>query len=38
MSKLPTDTKSRTIRDVIVLQTDDPTVKEIKITALAALQ
>ncbi len=38
MSKMPADTKSRTVRDVIVVQTDDPTVKELKITALAALQ
>lgn len=38
MSKMPADNKSRTVRDVIVVKTDDPTVKELKITALAALQ
>ncbi len=38
MSKLPADTKSRTVRDVILVQTDDPTAKELKITALAAVQ
>lgn len=37
-SKLPADTKTRTVRDVILISTDDPTVKEIKVTALAALQ
>ncbi|HVR76169.1 MAG TPA: DUF1573 domain-containing protein [Planctomycetota bacterium] len=38
LSKLPEDTKLRTLRDTIVIQTDDPTIKELKVTALAALQ
>ncbi len=38
MSKLPADSKSRTVRDTIVIKTDDPTVKDLKVTALAALQ
>lgn len=38
MSKFPDDTKTKTLRQKIVLHTDDPTVKELIITALAALQ
>jgi len=38
MSELPTATKARTIRDTILIETDDPTVKELKISALAAVQ
>ena len=36
MKKLPAQ-KLRTIRDGIVLQTDDPTVPQVSITAMAAL-
>src|SRR5262249_41279419 len=38
MSKFPDDTKTKTLRQKIVLHTDDDTVKELVITALAALQ
>jgi hypothetical protein len=33
-----TDTKTHTLRDKIVLHTDDPTLKELAINAIAALQ
>jgi hypothetical protein len=32
------DATARTLREKIVLRTDDPTIKEIPITAMAALQ
>lgn len=38
LSKLPEASKARTIRDTILIETDDPTVKELKISALAAVQ
>ena len=38
LSKLPEDPKLRTLREKIVLHTDDPTVKDLTITAMAALQ
>ena len=38
LSKLPAENKARTIRDTILIETDDPTVKELKVSALAAVQ
>jgi hypothetical protein len=38
MSKFPEDTKTKTLRQKIVVHTDDATIKELTITALAALQ
>lgn len=38
LAKVPDDPKQRTIRDTVIVRTDDPTVPELKITGLAALQ
>jgi len=38
MSSVPTGNTARTIRDTILIKTDDPTVKELKVSALAAVQ
>ena len=38
LSKLPTAQARRTVNEKIVIKTDDPTVPEIKVTALAAIK
>jgi hypothetical protein len=36
--KLPADDKVRTVRERITVETDDPTVKQLVITAVAAVK